>query len=1058
MKKLALFIAILSLFCFVVPCFGAGILRVHSTNPRYFTDDSGDPIYLTGSHTWYNFQTRVTIDANSYLNTTQDMEDYLDYIEGFGHNFTRLWTGWAYMDGTTYPGTGAGDWPWSRSATGGGFDGGNQWDLTSFDSDYFDKVVDWIVEVESRGMYVSVMLFGSMAGYNGRWVDGSATVVWHPDENTTLDDADVDPDDLCHATNGFYTSSTILAYQKALAEKFIDTLYTYDNVIWEIANEPPESTCAGGIVDAWVDAMVDYIQNYEQTTYSKQHLVAVNYGGSTSTNLLKAMNAEVIGPTTVPVDYKEGGEASYSSQVVVHDTDHTYGFSYIVDKEDIRKSVWKTFLRGNHTIFMDSYDAIRNANMDNCQPSDPCPNTEWDLTRNTMGWTLDYANKVNDLAGLIPSESVGDCSTQYCLRNTTDREYLAYQDGTGNFTVNLVAGNYAYEWFNPTTGTIAETGTFAASAGDKTFTPPFSGDALLYLSPIGGLVYYVDLDGGSGGDGSFGNPWNDLNDVNNYSFFQGDDVRFKSSTVSAAGTQLLIDWSGAAADRAVVGCYWDDNNSPNHDCSGLADTALPRLTGGGTYTGTKLLIHGDNTQEYVTIEYLAIVNGSTSAGSPVQLDSNPGNAPNSNIIFQYNVIERWKGSSAFLVNDSIIRHNKFHLTPMSRSGASLEVTALFITDPESPGQRNSVYGNIIHGSARECIGAYKLASYNDIYNNVCVDTYSYFIYLGGGGVANKVHHNLVYKSSTTGTHTGSDNQTTTMTDENANFPVGITGGYFVAYRHCGEYDIGVSGGNLYNVTKSTACVVTANTATTITCAAGGMDWDNGDIYRVAPCENYPGASYAIVNGCEDEFCVPREYQFCGSDHEIYNNLIARTSRGISFVAESQCTGLEDDFLNMKVHNNTIVDTIDRNYHLISGNAGDGNVFRDNISAVFSGTPAEINECSPTGWSFTHNSYKNTQSGNCANNAYMGQNPDLTKASDWDELDLLEITGLEFSMTQDGLEASESGTLFDPLNLDFTVWPINAQTFTDNIIGAFVYRGAPTPTMLLPPIFLNIIQD
>jgi hypothetical protein len=31
-----------------------GPLRVHPDNPRYFTDGSGQVIYLTGSHTWSN--------------------------------------------------------------------------------------------------------------------------------------------------------------------------------------------------------------------------------------------------------------------------------------------------------------------------------------------------------------------------------------------------------------------------------------------------------------------------------------------------------------------------------------------------------------------------------------------------------------------------------------------------------------------------------------------------------------------------------------------------------------------------------------------------------------------------------------------------------------------------------------------------------------------------------------------------------------------------------------------------------------------------------------------
>lgn len=33
-----------------------GPLRVHPTNPRYFTDDGQRAVYLTGSHTWDNLQ------------------------------------------------------------------------------------------------------------------------------------------------------------------------------------------------------------------------------------------------------------------------------------------------------------------------------------------------------------------------------------------------------------------------------------------------------------------------------------------------------------------------------------------------------------------------------------------------------------------------------------------------------------------------------------------------------------------------------------------------------------------------------------------------------------------------------------------------------------------------------------------------------------------------------------------------------------------------------------------------------------------------------------------
>lgn len=50
------------------------------------------------------------------------------------------------------------------------------------------------------------------------------------------------------------------------------------------------------------------------------------------------------------------------------------------------------------------------------------------------------------------------------------------------FTVHLTAGAYHYQWFNPSTGAVTSSGEFTAGAGNKTFTAPFSGDAVLYLT------------------------------------------------------------------------------------------------------------------------------------------------------------------------------------------------------------------------------------------------------------------------------------------------------------------------------------------------------------------------------------------------------------------------------------------------------------------------------------------------------------------------------------------------------------------------------------------------
>src|SRR5438045_3624570 len=63
------------------------VLKAHSTNPNYFTDGSGRAIYLTGSHTWNNFQDWGTDDSPEPF----DFTTYVKMLAAHHHNFTLLW-------------------------------------------------------------------------------------------------------------------------------------------------------------------------------------------------------------------------------------------------------------------------------------------------------------------------------------------------------------------------------------------------------------------------------------------------------------------------------------------------------------------------------------------------------------------------------------------------------------------------------------------------------------------------------------------------------------------------------------------------------------------------------------------------------------------------------------------------------------------------------------------------------------------------------------------------------------------------------------------------------
>jgi hypothetical protein len=149
-------------------------------------------------------------------------------------------------------------------------------------------------------------------------------------------------------------------------------------------------------------------------------------------------------------------------------------FEFIFDNPTAARNwVWKAFLRGHNPILMD--------NIFDDSTGRAVPSTHHDpgfiAARAAMGHTRRYANTVN----LIAMAPRGDLtSTGYALANPGS-EYIVYQLLSESFTVNLVAGTYSYEWFNPSSGTAFSTGSITVAAGDTSFVAPFAGDAVLYL-------------------------------------------------------------------------------------------------------------------------------------------------------------------------------------------------------------------------------------------------------------------------------------------------------------------------------------------------------------------------------------------------------------------------------------------------------------------------------------------------------------------------------------------------------------------------------------------------
>jgi len=418
-------------------------LRIHPTNSRYFTDGSGKAIYLTGSHTWTN----LIDDDTSYPPTAFNYDGYLDFMEEHNHNFMRMWTWeqskYTYGDGFRY----SAPQPWSRTGPGNALDGRPKFDLTRFNEEYFSRLRSRVIAAGKKGIYVSIMLFEGHGAQRSKipWCwDG------HPlNAENNINGIDGNPDEDDRGLE-IYTLEIpeITKIQEAYVQKVIDAVNDLDNVLYEIINE------AGPYSTQWQYHMINYIKDYEATK-PKQHPVGMTfqYKGGTNAALFDSP-ADWISPNQEG-GYRDNPPAADGSKVIISDTDHLWGIG------GNQQWVWKSFLRGLNPIYMDPY-------------GDP-PGDE--SIRDSMGYTLDYAERMN-LASMIPMNKLS--STKYCLANPGS-EYLIYQPDSGSFTVKLNAGTYSYEWFNPDTGAVVESGTVTVNDGNKSYTPPFSGDAVLYL-------------------------------------------------------------------------------------------------------------------------------------------------------------------------------------------------------------------------------------------------------------------------------------------------------------------------------------------------------------------------------------------------------------------------------------------------------------------------------------------------------------------------------------------------------------------------------------------------
>jgi hypothetical protein len=461
-------------------------------NPHYFLFH-GKAVALIGSGEHYG----------AVMNADFDYHRYLATLAAEGMNYTRLFGG-SYREvpaksfgiarNTLAPAPGRFIAPWTRSQTPGYEGGGNKFDLDRWDPAFFTRFRDFLSEAAQRGIVVEVTLFSSH--YQEMQWKISAL---NPANNINGTDA-IDWKKLHTLENG-----NLLARQERYTRKLVREANAFDNVIFEIQNEPwsDRPTLAGVVnpylqlpgrdtypnsVDvadelsvAWQGRVAEWIAS-EERALPNQHMIAQNYCNfrfpvRQLVPGVSIVNFHYAYPEAVVLNYGLGKAISYDETGFLGHDDGAY-----------RRQAWNFIFSGG-SVFdgLDYSFTVGHEDGSDTQPNGPGGGSP--ALRKQLRILSEFLRKL-PLEGLAPDTHTVEHAAGVYARavSSPGREYGFYLDGSGpaDVTLDLPAGDYSGEWVNVESGGVERAERFHHTGGGKVLrSPAFSDGIALRLQRSG---------------------------------------------------------------------------------------------------------------------------------------------------------------------------------------------------------------------------------------------------------------------------------------------------------------------------------------------------------------------------------------------------------------------------------------------------------------------------------------------------------------------------------------------------------------------------------------------
>lgn len=441
---------------------GAEPIKLHPENPRYFLF-RGKPAFLITSGEHYG----------AVLNLDFNYVPYLDELRARGFNLTRTFAGtyrevpgsFKIQANTLAPASGRYLAPWARSKTPGAADGGNKFNLDAWDPAYFRRLTDFVAKAGERGVVVELVLF----------------CPFYEDDLWT-----VNPLNARNNVNGVGAMARtdvwtlkdrpMVARHEAFVRKVVGELRGFDNVYYEICNEP----YFGGVTLDWQARIASTIVDEEARHGGPRHMIAQNIANKqakvTDPNpAVSLFNFHYATPPDV-VALNAGLKKALG--------DDETGFR---GTEDLayRTEGWEFLLAGGGLY--DNLDySFTVAHPDGTAPvapptpggGGPALRQQLSILKNFLA-AFDFVHMAPDPAvvvGGLPAKATARALSQ------KGRAYAVYLNGgnRADLALDLPAGHYRAEWVNPRTGAVDKAEDLDHKGGKVVLASPgYEGDVAL---------------------------------------------------------------------------------------------------------------------------------------------------------------------------------------------------------------------------------------------------------------------------------------------------------------------------------------------------------------------------------------------------------------------------------------------------------------------------------------------------------------------------------------------------------------------------------------------------